>query len=106
VPASFVVFLAFIALWPLGVGAFFAMIAGFLRPKYRRYARRGSVWALVGGLALSVPLAVIGPAETGIAPLRIDFAMLVVKVFFAGFALGTLTWYVLRFRSVHRSSAV
>jgi hypothetical protein len=106
VPPTFLLFLPLLVLWPLGVGAFFAMIAGFIRPKYRRYARLGSVWALTGALALSVPLAVIGPGATGLPLLRTDFAMLVVRVFFAGFALGALSWYVLRFRSMRRSSAV
>ena len=105
-PATFLLFLVFLALWPLGVAGFAVLGAGLFVPKFRNYARRGLLWGLPGALALSVPFALIGFGMTGGQLPGTEFLSSLTKVFFAGFALGALVWYVFRVRPARRNSAV
>lgn len=83
---------------PLGAGCAVALIVGAFMPKYRRHVWGGAVWGVVGALLLAVPLTVIAELMTGGGMPLSRFVFLVAKGFFAGFALGSVIWYVFRFR--------
>ena len=104
-PATFLAFLLYLALWPAGLVAFFGA-AGFLFvSKYRRFARSALIWGLAGALAIAIPLGWFG---LGMIDPRFEDRVfsLLFRPFFAGFSLGILAWYVLRYRTLRRASAV
>jgi hypothetical protein len=105
-PATFLLLLLLVALWPLGVVCALVLIVAAFRPYSRRYARAGAVWGLVGAVVLSVPFAVLGELgmEGGVPGW--EFLAGILKVLFVGFALGTLIWYVFRFRRQRRATLV
>lgn len=109
-PATFLLYMLFYAalvmLWYLGLAACAVVIIGLAVPKYRPYARPAFAWALLCGFATPVSLAVFVLAVLGGSLHLRGFVPLVSKGFFAGFGLGTLSWYVLRFRSIRRGTAV
>ena len=103
-PFTFLLFLAFLALWPLGAAIALVLAVGLFVPRFRTYARRGFVWGVPAGLALSLPFAWIGFDMTGLERPGSEFLLTLGKVFFAGFAIGTLVWYVWRVRPARRGS--
>ena len=104
-PGTFLVFLLYLALWPVGIAAFLGAAGALFVPKYRRIARSALIWGLVGSLAVSVPLAWLG---LGMIDPRFEDRVfsLLFRPSFAGFSLGILAWYVLRYRALRRASAV
>jgi hypothetical protein len=83
VPATFLSFLGFLALWPLGLVGFAVLAVGLFVPKFRNYARRGLIWGFPGALALSMPFALAGFGMTGGQLPGPEFLSSLVKVFFA-----------------------
>jgi hypothetical protein len=105
-PASFVLYLAFILLWPLGGVLVATCAVALFIPKYRRYGRAGLIWGIPCGVAVTVPIALVGFEMTRSGLPDLGFFSLLLKMFFAGFAIGALLWYAFHFRSVRGSSAV
>jgi hypothetical protein len=83
-----------------------ACAVGLFIPKYRRYGRAGFIWGTPCGVAVFVPVALIGFEMTRRGLPDLEFFSLLVKLFFAGFAIGAFLWYAFRFRAVRRNSAV
>ncbi|HEV3309321.1 MAG TPA: hypothetical protein VG815_02200 [Chloroflexota bacterium] len=105
-PATFLLLLLLVALWPLGVVCALGLFVAALRPNSRRYVRAGAVWGLVGAVVLCVPFVVLGELGTeGDVP-GWAYIAVILKVFSVGFALGTLIWYLFRFRRRGRATVV
>lgn len=105
-PATFLLLLLLVALWPLGVVCALILIVAAFRPNSRRYARAGAVWGLVSALVLSVPFALLGELGTEGGARGWEFIAVILKVFSVGFASGTLIWYAFRFRRKGRATVV
>jgi hypothetical protein len=97
---------ALVVLGLLGIAVCAVLVIGLAVPKYRLYALSAFAWALLWGFAASVCLAVFVVSVLGSNLRDPGFMPLACKGFFAGFALGALIWYVLRFRSIRRGTAV
>lgn len=94
-PATFLLVLAFMMLWPLGAAIFITCLAGFFSKRWREKVRPASTWGLVGRIVVSTPVALI---TVGISEvLGHEFVQFVVQCFFVGFALGLLARYVFRY---------
>ena len=104
--ASFILYLAFAVLWPVGAVLVAACTVALLTPKYGRFGRAGLIWGTPCGVAVTVPIALIGFEMTRSGVPDLDFFTLLLKMFLAGFAIGALLWYAFHFRSVRGGSAV
>lgn len=104
--ASFLLYLAFVTLWPLGAGLFAACAVGLFAPKYRRYSRAGFIWGVPCGVAVFVPIALVGFEMTRHGLPEFGFFLLLIELFCAGFAIGVFLWCAFHFRALRHNSAV
>jgi hypothetical protein len=102
-PGTFVLFVAVLALWPVGLVWCAVLLGGLLLPRYRLASRAGLLWGSVGGIIPAAGFAMLGTFTMGGA----DFAgskltWVLARIFFAGFAVITLLWYFFAARAKGR----